>query len=116
MSSGFPALSDPAHPGIIGLRMRMTVGDRGPLGGEGEFWEVIQMKCSIRYAVNGKEYEEEIIDLTIFNKVGDRILYAYSTMEGTDEHGVCVVRPGYPLPLFVVYPIDDKISKEPKIP
>ena len=62
------------------------------------------MKVKIKYA-NGKTYDEEVIDLVIYNKAGENILYAYSTMEGTDEYGVCVVRPGRPVDQgYIVYP------------
>lgn len=60
------------------------------------------MRAKIKYA-NGKTYDEEIVDIVIYNKAGENILYAYSTV--MDEHGVCVIRPGRDIDKgFVVYP------------
>ena len=47
------------------------------------------MKTKIRYAVNGKEYEEEIIEIVFYGKDGNQAVYVYSTI--SDDLGFCIM-------------------------
>ena len=47
----------------------------------------------IKYTLYGKEYEEEVSDLAIYDKNNIQRLYAYQTLEGTDDVGICMLTP-----------------------
>jgi hypothetical protein len=47
------------------------------------------MKCKIKYAVNGKDYDEEVNGIVIFDKKGKQAAYIYKTI--WDDLGFCIM-------------------------
>lgn len=60
------------------------------------------MKALIRYRVNGKEYVEEVIDVVIYNKKNEQIIYAFSTI----DDDVCVIEGFLHKGGKIIYPME----------